>query len=55
MTPGDLENNEVTNPKSCNKLDIALKTPIHKFGESKLNGFLEIVSASSNFKDIDPS
>ena len=53
LTPGDLEN-EVMTPKSSYSLDIALKTPIHKFIEPRLNDFLGILSASSNFKDIDP-
>ena len=35
MTPGDLEHEDVT-PKSWYKLDIARKTPVHKFGEPRL-------------------
>ena len=43
MIPGDFEN-EVMNPKSWYVLDIALITPVHKFGEHtcSLNDFLGI-------------
>ena len=39
--------------KSQHNLDIALKTPIYKFGQPRNNGFLGILSANSNFKHID--